>query len=97
MSAVSEGCIEHTESVQVLMGLTGRSLDKRKKQALPAGRRRHTRISDRTVAQLVGLPALGLVLLLVFVPIGRSEEHTSELQSREKLVCRLLLEKKKYT
>src|SRR5690606_40408457 len=26
---------------------------------------------------------------------GRSEEHTSELQSREKLVCRLLLEKTK--
>src|SRR5579883_2257966 len=28
-------------------------------------------------------------------PKGRSEEHTSELQSRENLVCRLLLEKKK--
>src|SRR3712207_9015517 len=28
--------------------------------------------------------------------IGRSEEHTSELQSRQYLVCRLLLEKKKY-
>src|SRR5690606_42048027 len=28
---------------------------------------------------------------------GRSEEHTSELQSREKIVCRLLLEKKKKT
>src|SRR5699024_12695865 len=28
---------------------------------------------------------------------GRSEEHTSELQSRFDLVCRLLLEKKKYT
>src|SRR5215475_15956342 len=28
---------------------------------------------------------------------GRSEEHTSELQSRENLVCRLLLEKKKKT
>src|SRR2546429_7175029 len=27
--------------------------------------------------------------------IGRSEEHTSELQSRLHLVCRLLLEKKK--
>src|SRR5690606_41356568 len=27
---------------------------------------------------------------------GRSEEHTSELQSREKIVCSLLLEKKKY-
>src|SRR5258707_4161316 len=29
------------------------------------------------------------------VPIGRSEEHTSELQSRQYLVCRLLLAKKK--
>src|SRR5690606_40284437 len=28
-------------------------------------------------------------------PFARSEEHTSELQSRENLVCRLLLEKKK--
>src|SRR5690606_40481919 len=28
-------------------------------------------------------------------PVLRSEEHTSELQSRENLVCRLLLEKKK--
>src|SRR3712207_8955400 len=27
---------------------------------------------------------------------GRSEEHTSELQSRQYLVCRLLLEKKNY-
>src|SRR5438445_5755048 len=29
------------------------------------------------------------------LPFGRSEEHTSELQSRQYLVCRLLLEKKK--
>src|SRR3712207_7637136 len=29
--------------------------------------------------------------------VGRSEEHTSELQSRQYLVCRLLLEKKKYS
>src|SRR5437868_9621105 len=29
------------------------------------------------------------------IKIGRSEEHTSELQSRFDLVCRLLLEKKK--
>src|SRR3712207_7455350 len=28
--------------------------------------------------------------------LPRSEEHTSELQSRQYLVCRLLLEKKKY-
>src|SRR5438874_7394754 len=30
-------------------------------------------------------------------PLSRSEEHTSELQSRRDLVCRLLLEKKKIT
>src|SRR5690349_23752425 len=31
------------------------------------------------------------------LPLARSEEHTSELQSRRDLVCRLLLEKKKKT
>src|SRR3712207_7093203 len=31
-----------------------------------------------------------------FGVISRSEEHTSELQSRQYLVCRLLLEKKKH-
>src|SRR3712207_8837917 len=31
------------------------------------------------------------------IQIGRSEEHTSELQSRQYLVCRLLLEKKNIT
>src|SRR3712207_7678319 len=30
------------------------------------------------------------------LPLVRSEEHTSELQSRQYLVCRLLLEKKRY-
>src|SRR5690554_8039830 len=33
--------------------------------------------------------------LAVFTEFNRSEEHTSELQSRPHLVCRLLLEKKK--
>src|SRR5690348_18142999 len=32
----------------------------------------------------------------IMAAIGRSEEHTSELQSPVHLVCRLLLEKKKY-
>src|SRR5690349_9273509 len=32
---------------------------------------------------------------LVMLHVDRSEEHTSELQSRRDLVCRLLLEKKK--
>src|SRR5437660_2827840 len=46
------------------------------------------------VARLVSLaetPGKGKVL----APLVRSEEHTSELQSRGHLVCRLLLEKKK--
>src|SRR3712207_7057168 len=33
--------------------------------------------------------------LQIYLVAGRSEEHTSELQSRQYLVCRLLLEKKK--
>src|SRR3712207_7151885 len=43
--------------------------------------------------------ALEHPVLLAAPPVrpGRSEEHTSELQSRQYLVCRLLLEKKKKT
>src|SRR3712207_6969784 len=41
-----------------------------------------------------GKPA-GIIVDYVNV-FKRSEEHTSELQSRQYLVCRLLLEKKKY-
>src|SRR3712207_7845033 len=38
-----------------------------------------------------------IVVLRSFGKFFRSEEHTSELQSRQYLVCRLLLEKKKNT
>src|SRR3712207_7251755 len=49
-------------------------------------------------------PEEGVLKLLIFISVVelgaiasilRSEEHTSELQSRQYLVCRLLLEKKK--
>src|SRR5690606_19900443 len=36
-----------------------------------------------------------IVFCTAYDEYARSEEHTSELQSRENLVCRLLLEKKK--
>src|SRR5690606_42122711 len=36
----------------------------------------------------------GTIARIRGIGTGRSEEHTSELQSRENLVCRLLLEKK---
>src|SRR5690606_40086986 len=39
------------------------------------------------------VPANGLWIQCVWASLLRSEEHTSELQSRENLVCRLLLEK----
>src|SRR3712207_8796244 len=41
------------------------------------------------------LPAVHVAGALCIVAALRSEEHTSELQSRQYLVCRLLLEKKK--
>src|SRR2546422_7644568 len=44
-----------------------------------------------------GLPADSLLAVVDCEVAARSEEHTSELQSRLHLVCRLLLEKKKQT
>src|SRR5699024_11779814 len=54
--------------------------------------------------QIVSVTIFGVTMLIMYLtstivhslPKGkRSEEHTSELQSRFDLVCRLLLEKKK--
>src|SRR5690606_20389293 len=42
------------------------------------------------------LAEAGVVIHGINYKDQRSEEHTSELQSRENLVCRLLLEKKNY-
>src|SRR3712207_2517579 len=60
------------------------------------------RVVLRSKEQLVAIRPSDDVLLMetmIFadevVPTERSEEHTSELQSRQYLVCRLLLEKKK--
>src|SRR5207249_8839915 len=61
---------------------------------VPSEGRVYVRAEEITVAA-----ALTGVLLDAGVdvhpPLARSEEHTSELQSRFDLVCRLLLEKKK--
>src|SRR5882672_11630341 len=66
------------------------------------------RISDSAIAPLataapsvftaspIHAPAtMGSCARKAFAANGRSEEHTSELQSHSDLVCRLLLEKKK--
>src|SRR3712207_7087632 len=61
----------------------------RRRLARQPGPERHPGAVDQVVDHLGhdDLPAQGMRL--------RSEEHTSELQSRQYLVCRLLLEKKK--
>src|SRR5205814_10670936 len=48
-------------------------------------------VGDRVIL----LAALYMGAIGVLIALGRSEEHTSELQSLRHLVCRLLLEKKK--
>src|SRR5690606_40436650 len=51
--------------------------------------------SEVTLAFLVFHRAGTITVDQASLALRRSEEHTSELQSRENLVCRLLLEKKK--
>src|SRR3712207_170463 len=49
---------------------------------------------SQVLAQLIAyIPSIIAAILILI--LARSEEHTSELQSRQYLVCRLLLEKKK--
>src|SRR3712207_7248626 len=67
---------------------------------MPAGDRGGLSDPDRQGRVRENVPvALGLAERLecrkLKALVGRSEEHTSELQSRQYLVCRLLLEKKK--
>src|SRR2546422_2258512 len=58
--------------------------------------RRHPRAQHRP-RLLAAAAGDWAVLPSVAALLHRSEEHTSELQSRLHLVCRLLLEKKKHT
>src|SRR5699024_12574303 len=51
----------------------------------------------RTLAVVAGFAIILLIMAAFDQLTIRSEEHTSELQSRFDLVCRLLLEKKKRT
>src|SRR2546422_7820436 len=70
----------------------GRTLDSA--QAAPSYTYRGTiRAINARTGTLELITGVGLSLRVVQM---RSEEHTSELQSRLHLVCRLLLEKKKY-
>src|SRR3712207_8378809 len=63
---------------------------------------------DRPIITALGITSLAQIIVTTYwgfyidpdrnkALLERSEEHTSELQSRQYLVCRLLLEKKKNT
>src|SRR5690606_41942525 len=84
-------CRQITKKAGSSMGLVNGQETDDSSSPPPQGRppaRIRARIAERP------RPRLDLRAVFGLAP-GRSEEHTSELQSREKLVCRLLLEKKK--
>src|SRR5690606_40605816 len=75
-----------SDSVAVMCGLGS-----------PSGSRSHAARAAVTAMRRRGFRYRSRMSFGSSLESRRSEEHTSELQSREKLVCRLLLEKKKHT
>src|SRR5256884_4610175 len=73
-----------------VMMLTARGLVEQRVEGLDAG------ADDYLTKPFVLAELLARVRALIRRGFHRSEEHTSELQSRLHLVCRLLLEKKKH-
>src|SRR3712207_7667760 len=65
----------------------------RRPRAGAVGRRRREALRRRAAGHRL-LPGPAVARVRARRPRRRSEEHTSELQSRQYLVCRLLLEKK---
>src|SRR5690606_39793937 len=75
---------------QLRRARTGRDPGRSARREQPAPASDRTRAPARAPARRSAIPGDG-----TRIQPPRSEEHTSELQSRENLVCRLLLEKKK--
>src|SRR5207302_11401974 len=88
------------DALPIYFDISGAEVGAFEQKRLGLGNRQRV---SRTVAEIQSRPVPPLAVArkrlaraehLVSIK-GRSEEHTSELQSRENLVCRLLLEKKK--
>src|SRR3712207_7717682 len=79
--------------------VAGDDFQRRPRQIVHAGRNleaENFRRVDQPLVMVLHAEDLAVVDALAFEDAARrSEEHTSELQSRQYLVCRLLLEKKK--
>src|SRR5690349_23431350 len=62
--------------------------------ALPICPNGEKKVSSAELAQAINENGEAALFMPTYDEVVRSEEHTSELQSRRDLVCRLLLEKK---
>src|SRR5690625_5451135 len=86
---VLEGFVRRVEAIVLSLSFHGRRIMTRLK--------RHRERAVEIGTSYCDVWSQGLQNVLVWMTIGvtccRSEEHTSELQSRGQLVCRLLLEK----
>src|SRR2546422_4437199 len=88
-----------SQQVPATASIVGRLVDVESRA--PVGRARiailgaHHELASDSEGRFVGDHLASGTYVLQARAIGRSEEHTSELQSRLHLVCRLLLEKKK--
>src|SRR6266511_1731722 len=81
----------HKDAGRAAETLAGIAADHRSARDVERGGERKIRAAERRLDQRLPHSAAGSRDR----DPHRSEEHTSELQSRENLVCRLLLEKKK--
>src|SRR5690554_3449884 len=88
----SGGWVSH--EVPVTVFLEGNSASRASMEEFYAWMNAHMETARCTLD--VTIPSIGRRIVATGFPI-RSEEHTSELQSRPHLVCRLLLEKKNKT
>src|SRR5207253_3541293 len=92
--AVPIRVITLAEDSPVLLGRECRIVVAMRRGKLDLACHMNHRLMTGEQAWLPDTPALSTLFCLARIP-NRSEEHTSELQSRGHLVCRLLLEKKK--
>src|SRR5690606_40956252 len=82
--------VEHDEAA-----VTDHRAERRERLVVERGielRRMNVRAERAAGLNRANRPAAGRAAAEVLEQLPRSEEHTSELQSRENLVCRLLLE-----
>src|SRR5690606_39716844 len=98
-SALAEGMIRAGLIAEYRIHITRRNAELLKPLAdkgLITGSDNIAAVKDASIVFLAVKPwQVEEVLGSLVDSLARSEEHTSELQSRENLVCRLLLEKKK--